>query len=122
MSLRCALALLALMLCASTPRVIPLPPPPDAASLPSADEPLPPGATARCGTTRWRHPSAIRALAYSPDSKLLATLCDAGVYLWQADSGRLVRRWPERDTRSPHRDYSLHFAPDGSTLTVLGDP
>src|SRR5438045_817523 len=115
MSLRNALALLALTLCASTPTVAPLPPPPDV-------DPLPPGAVVRYGTTRWRHTSGILALAYSPDGKRLATLCDAGVSLWQADGGRLLRHWSERDTWSPFREHSLHFAADGSTLTVVGEP
>ena len=57
-----------------------------------AGDPLPPGAVARLGTTRFRHGSSIRQVAYTPDGKILATLGDDGVIrLWDAAAGVEIR-------------------------------
>jgi WD40 repeat protein len=76
-------------------------------------DPLPPGALYRVGTARLRLAGGARALAYSPGGKVLA----ADGYLWDAASGRLLRRLPV--TASVR---ALAFAPDGNTLvTTAGD-
>jgi WD40 repeat protein len=57
-----------------------------------AGDPLPPGAVARLGTTRFRRGSSIRQVAYTPDGGTLATLGDDGVIrLWDAATGVEIR-------------------------------
>jgi RNA polymerase sigma factor (sigma-70 family) len=56
-------------------------------------DPLPAGAVARLGTRRLHYPGVVYAAAYSPDGKLLASAGDSGgVVLWEADTGKEVRR------------------------------
>jgi WD40 repeat protein len=55
------------------------------------DDPLPPGAIARLGTTRLRH--ACTALAWAPDGKTFASAgTDNTVRIWEAASGKEVRQ------------------------------
>ncbi len=58
---------------------------------PSLEEPLPEGALARLGSTRFWHGHRVRALAYSKDGKILASAGSArALCLWEADTGRLL--------------------------------
>jgi WD40 repeat protein len=76
---------------------------------------LPPGAIARYGTTRWRHPCEIRCGRYSPDGKILATSgSDDRVRLWNADTGQLLRVLPAVCTNS----RQLAFSPDSMWLAT----
>src|SRR5262249_17540168 len=73
----------------------------------------PPGALARLGTLRLCH--SAKALAYSPDAKLLASAGAAGVRLWEAATGKEVRRLEEDIGKRDEID-AVAFSPDGKLL------
>jgi WD40 repeat protein len=54
-------------------------------------DPLPPGAIARIGTVRWRHPG-IEGLAYVGDGKHLLSWSTSDLRLWDSASGKLLKR------------------------------
>ena len=57
-------------------------------------DPLPDGALARLGTSRLLHQDNIRAVAFVPDGKALASAGDdAVISLWEAATGRELRRF-----------------------------
>src|SRR4051795_10182062 len=67
-----------------------------------AGDPLPPGAVARLGTTRFRHGGSICQVAYTPDGKILTTLGDDGlIRLWDAAAGVEIRHIGEAPARTP---------------------
>jgi WD40 repeat protein len=71
-----------------------------------AGDSLPPGAVARLGTTRFRHGSSIRQVAYTPNGEVLATLGDDGVVrLWDAATGVELRHIGEAP--SPTSGFAL---------------
>jgi WD40 repeat protein len=58
-----------------------------------ADDPLPPGAIARFGSTRFQHSSIGGPVAFSPDGKRLATAGNnPPVCIWDVETGRIVRK------------------------------
>jgi WD40 repeat protein len=76
-----------------------------------------------------KHEFGVTAIAYSPDRKLLAVGADDyTVQLWDAQTGKVVRRLnepgqvrPSRFSLDGQRVYSLAFSPDGKTLASGGD-
>ncbi|MGO9463702.1 MAG: hypothetical protein ACLQVF_06030 [Isosphaeraceae bacterium] len=56
-------------------------------------DPLPPGASLRLGTVRFRQDRAIARITYSPDRKFVVTdLGGKTLQLWDAQDGRKLRR------------------------------
>jgi RNA polymerase sigma factor (sigma-70 family) len=85
-------------------------------------DPLPAGALARLGTVRFRHGDQVMAVAYSPDSKLLASgsednggAQDHGLVLWEVPTGKKVREFRGHEKTVS----SLAFTPDGLHLLSL---
>ncbi len=88
-------------------------------------DPIPSRALARLGTIRFRdYPrmNRLESMAVSPDGRLIATanLHDP-VTLWDAATGRVVRRLGQSPARRPAYSYQIHsvaFSADGATLAV----
>jgi WD40 repeat protein len=105
----------------------PAAPPAQAKDEPRRDrygDPLPMGAVARLGTLRFRAPGEIVALAFAPDNKTLAVSAHGGLFLFDAASGKRIKRFPtvtddsERGTRAT--ENLLLFSPDGKRLIRRG--
>ena len=80
---------------------------------------LPPGATARFGSLRWRIPNAVKAVAISPNGKLVGVANMHGnVYVWDKEDGRLLHEFSGSNSGSA----SLAFSPDGKYLATGGAP
>jgi RNA polymerase sigma factor (sigma-70 family) len=80
-------------------------------------DPLPPGALARLGTTRFRHDSWLTAFALSPDGRTLAAASGRSIHLWDAATGR------ERLRLEGHEESvrCLAWSSDGATFVSGGD-
>jgi WD40 repeat protein len=64
------------------------------------------------------HKKAVNMLAFSPNSRVLATASDdKTLKLWDASNGQLI------STLTGHEGgvYDLRFSPDGQTLATLSD-
>ncbi len=67
------------------------PPAPDKPRTDQAGDPLPPGATLRLGTGRFRHSGWMKALAFTPDGKTLLTKSESNsLRFWETATGRLL--------------------------------
>src|SRR5262249_41493149 len=79
-------------------------------------DPLPPGAVARLGTVRFRHENWVGPFATSPDGRALAAVAGTSLAVWDAATGRPLRRFA--------LDADLHclaFAPDGTSVAGGAD-
>ena len=88
-------------------------------------DPLPQGAVTRLGTLRYRAPAEIVSLAYAPDGKTIAACSYAGLFLFDAASGKRLRRL-DPDSAQVLNNTAV-FSPDSKRLalrarTIVGDP
>jgi WD40 repeat protein len=78
---------------------------------------LPAGAIARLGTTRLRHGAPIVGLAWSHDSKVLASAShDKTICLWDVNDGKLVRRF----TEPTDAVFAVALSQDGKWVAAAG--
>jgi WD40 repeat protein len=77
-------------------------------------DPLPAGALARLGTSRFHR---CNCAAYSPDGKVIAAGDSDEVNLWDAATSRVIRRLPLDDRIST---VGLIFSHDGKKLAAVG--
>ncbi len=93
-----------------------------AARLDRSGDPLPPHALARLGTARYWDVMGIRAMAISPDGRLIATVdFESTITPWDPSTGKVVRRLGRRSVKDDggfHASPYLAFTPDGATLAV----
>ncbi|QVL31467.1 sigma-70 family RNA polymerase sigma factor [Telmatocola sphagniphila] len=105
----------------------PLEMPPEKNYIDPEGAPLPPGALVRLGTQRFRHAGEVVALAYSPDSKMLASASldpkDSTVRIWDSEKGKeLLRIQQPSEPRSQgvlsSKEISLGFSQDNKKLFI----
>ncbi|HJZ89455.1 MAG TPA: sigma-70 family RNA polymerase sigma factor [Gemmataceae bacterium] len=112
-----------------TPAKPPVPAEPATASVDILGDPLPDGAVARIGTSRFRHDEWLHLATWSPDGKYIASSAGRIAIIWDAQTGRELARHAFEDTEFPPRvprkpsDWpsgveALEWAPDGSALTT----
>jgi len=96
-------------------------PPGGADAKPKADAveaPLPEGAAARVGSTRWRPGGWAWAMSWSPDRKTLATYGHAGgLCTLDAATGKLLRRYDLGLKDYPVGD--IRFTDDGKSVAII---
>lgn len=79
-------------------------------------EVLPPGAIARMGTKRLRHPVGLRGtVVLSPDQQTLFSFGGADARQWDLASGREIRRFP----REANGIRTGAISPNGKTIATL---
>jgi|SRR5579884_14024 len=80
-----------------------------------ADDPLPEGAIARLGSMRFRHGHSVSSLTFLPEGKCLLASDWSGIYIWDAKTGRQLRRIGQ-DFQTSLRSCSL--SADGKRLAT----
>src|SRR5262249_16563537 len=93
--------------------------PPDRTDL--SGDPLPPGATTRLGTARWRAEDGVSQMAFLPDDRYLATSAGVALTVRAVDTGRVVRAIGGAGNRGASTFQSFAFTPDGNWL-LSADP
>lgn len=78
-------------------------------------DPLPSGAIARLGTCRLRPHGNVYYMAFSPDGKTLAAADKHTIRLWDAATGKELRRFGRP---RPYGSWSLAFSSDGKLLAA----
>lgn len=79
---------------------------------------LPEFAIARLGGLRFKHPSRVKELAFSPDGRTMATVALLDVRLWDLAEGTLVGLARQGFSTSSPGECRPVFYPPGKTLAV----
>jgi WD40 repeat protein len=83
-----------------------------------AGEPLPFGARVRFGTTVFRQHYCPKGVSFGPDSQFLASIDGRSLYIWETQTGKLVRK-------SDQNALCLAASPKGTVVALgldIGDP
>jgi YD repeat-containing protein len=92
-------------------------------------DPLPPGALARIGSARFRHPDAVVSVVYAPDGKSVATCGrDGSVRIWDLATGKARQRFglwateptPIAESPAGQKTLTIAYSPDGKRLATPG--
>jgi WD40 repeat protein len=82
----------------------------------SAEPPLPPGAVARLGSTKFLHPHPVSHVLFAPDGKRVGTLGGGQLLWWNADGTVAAEPFKEGILRP----VSPILSADNSTLVSIG--
>ena len=92
------------------------PAPPKAERTDRYGDPLPEGAIARMGTLRFRHPTGVRSICFSNDTKTLVSSGWDGIRMWDAGTAKQQRYFGNESVGA----YSISLSPDGKLLASGG--
>ncbi len=69
------------------------------------------------------HTARVRAIDFSPDGRLIATgSADETVRIWDASTGRELKRFGGEPARRPREVNDVSFTPDGARVVAAGSP
>lgn len=92
----------------------------DGSAFDQQGDPLPTGAIARLGSTRFRHEGPITCQTASLDGRLIATGGGRGVRVWDAATGRLIHALAITQNDRAVMPTAVAFSIDGDKLAALG--